>query len=142
VSHDRRFLDNVVTQTLAAEGDGVWRQYVGGYGDWLRQRPEPAPATDDRPRKQALAQRPRPRTKLSYKEERELTSLPQEIQVLEREQHDLTARLSSAEHHRSGADSIRGDVQRAREIEQLLEAKFARWEELEQLLAAARQPTA
>ena len=136
VSHDRRFLDNVVTQTLAAEGSGVWRQYVGGYADWLRQRPAPASTPNERPRSQAPARRTKPRTKLSYKEERELSSLPQEIQALEQEQHDLTARLSSAEHHRKGAELVRLDIQRAHDIAQLLEAKFARWEELEQLLAA------
>jgi ABC transport system ATP-binding/permease protein len=136
VSHDRRFLDNVVTQTLAPEGNGVWRQYVGGYDDWLRQRPPPDSTPDERPRTQAPTPRTKARTKLSYKEERELTSLPQEILALEQEQHELTARLSSAEHHRKGADLVRQDVQRARDIEQLLEAKFARWEELEQLRAA------
>ncbi len=136
VSHDRRFLDNVVTQTLAAEGNGVWRQYVGGYDDWLRQRPVPASAPEERPRPRAAAPRTKPRTKLSNKEERELSALPQEIQALEQEQHDLSARLSSAGHHRKGADLVRLDIQRARDIEQLLEAKFARWEELEQLLAA------
>jgi ATP-binding cassette subfamily F protein uup len=138
VSHDRRFLDNVVTQTLAAEGKGVWRQYPGGYDDWLRQRPQAAATADERPRAQEppTPSRSKPRTKLSFKEERELSSLPQEIQALEQEQRDLTARLSSAEHHRKGADVVRLDIQRAREIEQLLEAKFARWEELEQLRAA------
>ena len=136
VSHDRRFLDNVVTQTLAAEGSGVWRQYVGGYADWLRQRPAPASTPNEPPRSQAPARRTKPRTKLSYKEERELSALPQEIQALEQEQHDLTARLSSAEHHRKGAELVRLDIQRAHDIAQLLEAKFARWEELEQLLAA------
>jgi ABC transport system ATP-binding/permease protein len=136
VSHDRRFLDNVVTQTLAAEGGGVWRQYVGGYADWLRRRPAPASTPDERPRTAAPAPRTKPKTKLSNKEERELSALPQEIQALEQEQHDLTARLSSAEHHRRGAELVRLDIQRARDIEQLLEAKFARWEELEQLRAA------
>ena len=76
VSHDRAFLDNVVTQTLAAEGDGSWRQYVGGYADWLRQRPAPAATAEERPLTQAPAPRAKPRTKLSYKEERELSSLP------------------------------------------------------------------
>jgi len=140
VSHDRRFLDNVVTQTLAAEGGGVWRQYVGGYADWLRQRPAPASTPDERPKRETPVPRARPRTKLSYKEERELSSLPQEIQALEQEQHELTARLSSAEHHRKGVELVRLDVQRARDIEQLLEAKFARWEELEQLRAATAAP--
>jgi len=136
VSHDRRFLDNVVTQTLAAEGGGVWREYVGGYSDWLRQRPELSLAADNRRTKQASQPRVKPRTKLSYKEERELSSLPQEIEALEREQHDLTVRMSSPEHHRQGADAIRAGLNRAREIEQLLRTKFARWEELEQLRAA------
>ena len=76
VSHDRRFLDNVVTQTLAAEGSGVWREYVGGYADWLRQRPAPASTPNERPRSQAPARRTKPRTKLSYKEERELSCSP------------------------------------------------------------------
>jgi ATP-binding cassette subfamily F protein uup len=137
VSHDRRFLDNVVTQTLAAEGGGVWREYVGSYSDWLRQRPEPSLAADGRRTKQASQPRVKPRTKLSYKEERELSSLPQEIEALEREQHDLTVRMSTPEHHRQGADAIREGLNRAREIEQLLRTKFARWEELEQLRAAA-----
>ena len=136
VSHDRRFLDNVVTQTLAAEGGGAWRQYVGGYADWLRQRPARASTPTEHPRTQAPAPRTKPKTKLSYKEERELSSLPQEIQALEQEQHDLTARLSSAEHHRKGAEGVRLDIQRAHDIAQLLEEKFARWEELEQLRAA------
>ncbi len=136
VSHDRRFLDNVVTQTLAAEGGGSWRQYVGGYADWLRQRPAPAATAEERPLTQAPAPRAKPRTKLSYKEERELSSLPQEIQALEQEQHDLTARLSSAEHHRKGGELVRLDIQRARDIAQLLATKFARWEELEQRLSA------
>ena len=140
VSHDRRFLDNVVTQTLAAEGGGVWRQYVGGYADWLRQRPAPASTPDERPKREAPVPRPKPRTKLSYKEERELCSLPEEIQALERERHELTARLSTAEHHRKGGELVRSDIQRARDIEQLLEAKFARWEELEQLRAATAAP--
>jgi ATP-binding cassette subfamily F protein uup len=140
VSHDRRFLDNVVTQTLAAEGRGLWRQYVGGYADWLRQRPAPAATSTERARTPAPAPRTKPKTKLSNKEERELSSLPQEIQALEQEQHELTARLSSAEHHRKGAELVRLDIQRARDIDQLLEAKFARWEELEQLRAATGGP--
>src|SRR5690606_22613077 len=85
VSHDRRFLDNVVTQTLAAEGGGRWKEYVGGYSDWLEQRPRspepparaaaPVPATDrgSRPAEGRAEGKP---TKLSYKETRELAQLP------------------------------------------------------------------
>ena len=65
-----------MTQTLVAEGNGEWQEYVGGYSDWLRQRPAPAPTANERPRSQAPARRTKPRTKLSYKEERELQPLP------------------------------------------------------------------
>jgi len=137
VSHDRRFLDNVVTQTLAAEGDGVWREYVGGYSDWLRQRPAPAAAES---RGKAAARDtsaaatptvPKPRVRLGHKEQRELTSLPGEIEALEREQSDLTTRMSAPDYHLEGAPQIRADRRRLEEIEALLLAKFERWEALE-----------
>jgi ABC transport system ATP-binding/permease protein len=137
VSHDRRFLDNVVTQTLAAEGAGVWREYVGGYSDWLRQRqkPLPQPGATKPPlggRERTPPTEARPRTKLSYKEQRELASLPEEIEALEREQAELTARMSASDYHRQGAEQMRLDGQRIEEIEALLLAKFARWELLEE----------
>src|SRR6185503_6558758 len=75
VSHDRRFLDNVVTQTLAADGDGMWREYVGGYSDWLRQRPKAAPGArkDSKAAAAPTAASPapptKPRAKLSYKDQ-------------------------------------------------------------------------
>ncbi len=133
VSHDRRFLDNVVTQTIAAEGDGAWREYVGGYTDWTEQRTRPAPAKPDSVAARAAAPaREKVRTKLSYKEQRELASLPEEIEALEREQSAINARMSSAEYHRQGASTIRDDRRRLEEIETLLLEKFARWESLEQ----------
>jgi ATP-binding cassette subfamily F protein uup len=131
VSHDRRFLDNVVTQTLAAEGDGLWHEYVGGYTEWLQQRRQPVAPT--RPTKQAPAAHEKPRSRLGHKAQRELASLPGEIEALEREQTALTARMSSADYHRQGAAQIREDRQRCEEIETLLLAKFARWEELEEV---------
>jgi len=134
VSHDRRFLDNVVTQTLAAEGDGTWREYVGGYTDWLRQRKPPATGSvKPAAAKQENAAPPvaRPRSKLSFKEQRELDTLPQEIEALEREQADLTARMSTPEYHRQDAQQLRIDGKRLEEIETLLLTKFARWESLE-----------
>jgi ATP-binding cassette subfamily F protein uup len=139
VSHDRRFLDNVVTQTLAAEGNGLWREYVGGYSDWLKQRSKP-PATASSPAKPSTKDESatppspnKPRTKLSFKEQRELELLPQEIEALEREQADLTARMSSPEYHRQGAQQLRTDGKRLEEIEAQLLTKFARWEALEEL---------
>ncbi len=130
VSHDRRFLDNVVTQTLAAEGGGKWREYVGGYSDWLRQRPAPKPAATTA--KPAAPVRDKVRTKLSYKEERELAMLPQEIETLEQEQAEILARQSQPGYHREGARKMREDQRRSEAIEALLLEKFARWEALEE----------
>ena len=138
VSHDRRFLDNVVTQTLASEGDGTWREYVGGYSDWLRQRARPpssgaAPARPSAPKTPPAATPTKPRTKLSYKEQRELDSLPQEIEALEREQAEITARMSTPDYHRQDGQQLRTDSKRLEDIEALLLTKFARWEALEEL---------
>jgi ABC transport system ATP-binding/permease protein len=143
VSHDRRFLDNVVTQTLAAEGRGIWREYVGGYSDYLRQRPAVPPG---RPAGPAAArggasdrtptEAPRKaRTRLSYKEERELAGLPTEIEALEAEQAALLVRMSEPDYHRLGAERLREDRRRLGELEEILPAKFARWEMLEELRA-------
>ncbi|HEU4625565.1 MAG TPA: ATP-binding cassette domain-containing protein [Steroidobacteraceae bacterium] len=132
VSHDRRFLDNVVTQTIAAEGDGRWREYVGGYTDWVAQRPKPVRAPASKPAAAAPV-REKAKTKLSYKEQRELAALPEEIEALEREQSEINSRMSSAEYHRQGGERIREDRKRLEEIEALLLDKFARWEALEEL---------
>ena len=138
VSHDRRFLDNVVTQTIASEGDGVWREYVGGYSDWLKQRKLPYAALASskpaaaRPAADAATATRKPRAKLSFKEQRELDSLPKEIEALEREQTELTARMSTPDYHRQGAQQQRTDSKRLEEIEGLLLTKFARWEALEE----------
>ncbi|MBK7332596.1 MAG: ATP-binding cassette domain-containing protein [Betaproteobacteria bacterium] len=147
VSHDRAFLDNVVTQTLVAEGDGKWQEYVGGYSDWLVQR---KPAVDG-PRAPAPAaigaaqgeQRGSPagapaRVKLSFKEQRELESLPAELEALEREQHEITARMCAPDYHRQGPDVAKRDRQRAEEVEHLLAEKFERWAALEDKAAAAK----
>jgi ATP-binding cassette subfamily F protein uup len=132
VSHDRRFLDNVVTQTLAAEGEGIWREYVGGYTDWLQQRNRPV--ADGRTAKAGpkAPQKEKPRAKLSYKEQRELAVLPEEIETLEQEQTRLTALMSAPDYHLRGAQQIRDDRRRCEQIEALLLARFARWEALEE----------
>jgi ABC transport system ATP-binding/permease protein len=134
VSHDRRFLDNVVTQTLAAEGNGAWHEYVGGYTDWLRQRRRPAAEakTVKSDSRGPTPPKDKPRSKLSYKDLRELAALPDEIEALEREQSQLTALMSGPEYHRRGAQQIRDDRLRIDVIEALLLAKFARWESLEE----------
>ncbi len=143
VSHDRRFLDNVVTQTLVAEGNGLWREYPGGYSDYLQQRPAlPSSRSNDEagqaPARPAAGNRSagetpaRTRTRLSYKDERQLAALPAEIESLEREQTELIARMSEPDYHRLGGARLRGDRKRLAELEELLLAKFARWESLEE----------
>src|SRR6201987_3504675 len=142
VSHDRRFLDNVVTQTLVDEGNGVWREYAGGYSDYLQQRP-PMPVgraneAGQKPTRHASRNRSaggtpvKTRARLSYKEERELAALPEEIESLEREQTELTARMGEADYHRLGGERLRGDRLRLTELEELLLERFARWESLEE----------
>jgi len=145
VSHDRRFLDNVVTQTLAAEGDGRWKEYVGGYSDWLEQRPrslEPvaraaavAAERGTRPAEGRVEGKP---AKLSYKETRELAQLPAQIEALEVEQRAINERMSQSGYHRQGTAQIRSDGQRLTEIEQQLAAAFDRWAELEARAAALK----
>jgi ABC transport system ATP-binding/permease protein len=131
VSHDRAFLDNVVTQTLAAQGDGTWKEYAGGYSDYLRQR---APILDPLTRgSRSEAQRgvSRTRTKLSYKESRELEALPAEIEALEAEQKSLFARMHDPEYYRQPPETLRADQARSAEIETLLMQKLERWHALE-----------
>jgi ATP-binding cassette subfamily F protein uup len=136
VSHDRTFLDDVVTQTLVAEGDGRWKEYVGGYSDWVAlrpaQRPAPPPAAPPEPKAAPGGPARRAeRAKLSFRERRELDELPARIESLEREQQELTARVAGADYHRAGAERIKADRARAAAIENELEAAFARWTALE-----------
>jgi len=142
VSHDRRFIDNVVTQTLAAEGNGLWREYAGGYSDYLVQRPPAELRRPDPAGKLSAGQVPggnspgtppaKSRVRLSYNEQRELAALPDEIETLEREQARLNARMSASDYHRLGGEQVRGDRKRLEELEALLLRKFTRWEQLEE----------
>ena len=134
VSHDRAFLDSVVTQTVAAEGGGRWREYVGGYTDWLRQRPPPSVAAVPRSAPAPVAPEPvaTPRRKLSYKEQRELEALPAEIENLEIEQQQLTQKMSGPDYHRLAPDEMRRDGERAVELEALIADRMERWISLEE----------
>ncbi|WP_305044552.1 ATP-binding cassette domain-containing protein [Geoalkalibacter sp.] len=133
VSHDRAFLDNVVTSTLVLEGEGRVGEYVGGYEDWLRQRPQVAqpPKADARkPERHLPKERPR---KLSFKEKQELDSLPRRIEELEAEQADLHARLSDPNFYRGGGGEVAGLQARLALIEDELARAYVRWEDLEAL---------
>ena len=142
VSHDRAFIDNVVTSTLVFEGAGRIHEYVGGYTDWLRQRrppqtkgaspssrPSPASAAAPKPTP-AAASKP---IKLSYRERRELDALPQKIQQLESEQSLLAAAIGDPELFRRDPQEAAAVLQRSESVSQALEAAFARWEALEAL---------
>jgi len=138
VSHDRAFLDNVVTQSIAFEGDGVLREYVGGYSDWVRQRVAPQPE-DTKAREAAPAPAPAaaPRrkgasaAKLSFKETRELETLPAAIAALEAEQVEVTAQLGDSALYRDEPGRVQALQARYTEIEADLMRKLARWEALE-----------
>jgi ATP-binding cassette subfamily F protein uup len=139
VSHDRAFLDNVVTSTLVFEGGGRVNEYVGGYTDWLRQRRSiavartagaPAAGTPARGTPPAGRPAPKPR-KLSYKEQRELEEMPGVIQRLETEQANLAAAIGDPELFRRSPADAAAAVSRLQSVERELEAAFARWEALE-----------
>jgi ABC transport system ATP-binding/permease protein len=132
VSHDRAFLDDLVTSTLAFEGDGRFVEYVGGYRDWLRQRPPPA--APPAPRRETAARPAPPRSeakRLGFKEQRELAALPALIEGLEAEQAQLHGHLAEADFYRQGPEAISGAQRRLECIEAELAAAYARWEELE-----------
>jgi ATP-binding cassette subfamily F protein uup len=131
VSHDRAFLDNVVTQTLAAEGGGKWKEYAGGYTDWVRQRVAPLTRGERASSERGVPVREKARTKLSYKETRELESLPKEIEALEAEQRTLHAKMGGPDYYRQPPEALRAEQARNAEIETLLMEKLERWHALE-----------
>ena len=136
VSHDRRFLDNVVTSTLVFEGEGVVREYVGGYEDWARQRATPAsaPAPEKTPTpRPPTAPKPKPARagKLSFNERREFEALPDRIAALEREHTELEARIASPEFYKEGRDAIAATMQRVDAARVELDQAYARWDELD-----------
>jgi len=154
VSHDRVFLDNVITSTLAFEGDGRVCEYVGGYQDWLRQAygqktTAPAPRTQRGQRTQRTEGRSTPsaggtsnavvsaaqpeagRTRLSFKEQRELEALPARIEALEEEQRALAETIAGPDFYKEAAQTITASLARVEVLQQELMAVYMRWDELE-----------
>ncbi len=132
VSHDREFLNNVVTSTLVLEGEGRVKEYAGGYDDWLRQRPEAAPVG------KAPAARPEPRQpapprarRLTFKEQRELETLPQRIEALEAELGELHQRLADPAFYRTAPAEIIRVKGRLEALQTEVAEAYRRWEELE-----------
>jgi len=137
VSHDRDFLNNVVTSTLVVGGDGQVREYVGGYDDWLRQAATEAEASAVADSGRPLQERTRPQKerprKLSFKEERELEALPDRIAALEQEQGKLHAQLADPDFYKSAGTEIVTINGRLESLELELAQAYQRWEELEAL---------
>jgi ATP-binding cassette subfamily F protein uup len=148
VSHDRTFLDNVVTQVIVSEGAGKWMEYVGGYSDWERvqktmqenrsQSLKEAARRDAEPVQKTPApvsvsntSLPSKQKKLSYKEQRELEELPATIARLESEQQTISQRLADPELYKNKPDEVQQLNQRFAEIDTLLMESLERWEEIE-----------
>jgi ATP-binding cassette subfamily F protein uup len=144
VSHDRTFLDNVVTEVIVSEGQGMWREYVGGYSDWERVKGEAAkaPAAGVAPAVKTSSPKTTDmsssaqnasgkKVKLSYKEQRELEELPQLIASLEDEQSAITAQLNAPDFYKTNPADARRINARFAEIEDLLLDALERWERLE-----------
>jgi len=147
VSHDRDFLDNVVTSTLvmqdgSREGEGRVGEYVGGYSDWLRQRGEPepvsAPANRQAPAAQVASAAAAPpvapaadKRRLSYREARELEQLPARIETLEARMAELTAAMNDPVFYQRDGAAIAAHNAQVAETQAELDAAYARWEALE-----------
>jgi ABC transport system ATP-binding/permease protein len=134
VSHDRVFLNNVVTSTLVLEGQGRVGEYVGGYDDWLRQRRLPEPPSKA---EKVKSGRPKParerRQMLNFKQQRELEALPQQIEAFEAEQKNLYQAMSDPLFYQQAGDEIARAKARLEALEQEIETASLRWEELESL---------
>ncbi len=142
ISHDRAFMDNVVTSTWVFDGKGNIAEYIGGYQDYLQQRPDDKvvdqksdvkKAQAKAEAEKAAAQSNVKKFKLSYKDQRELEQLPAEIEKLEVEQAELSDKLADGSWFVSNADEATKASQRLAEIEEVLLEKLERWDELEQM---------
>ncbi len=133
VSHDRTFLNNVVTSTLVFEGKGKVTEYAGGYDDWLSQRQPDQPVAKPAPTKAKPSRPPAAAPqKLTYKEERELESLPQTIESLEEEQETLCTQMADPSFYQQEGELVAKSKDRLSLVEKELESAYGRWEELEE----------
>ena len=134
ISHDRTFLNNVVTSTMAFEGEGVVIEYAGGYDDWLIQRPQPGGVIPVE-KKTRVKSKPKPASgrsrKLGYMEQRELKELPQKIEALETEQKTLYDAMSDPSFYKKEKEEIAEVKARLDQLESDIEAAYLRWEDLE-----------
>ncbi len=144
VSHDRAFLNNVVTNTLVFEEEGLINEYVGGYDDWLRQRKvDTSPASREKapPKPEKAQTRPERTRKLSYKEQRELEDLPERIDALEAEQQRLYNAMSNPTFYQKVGSNIVESNARLESLERELTEAYKRWEILEEINNTTPQET-
>jgi len=142
VSHDRAFLDNVVTSTLVFEGQGKITEDVGGYHDWWLKKQaaanqelkskKPVPLQRTEPKK--AEEKSKQSNKLTYKEQRELAELPNKIEVLEAKQSELQQKVGSAEFYKQDAERITQNMAELTQLNADIEQAYRRWEELEALV--------
>ena len=135
VSHDRSFLNHIVTSTLVFDGNGRVTEYAGGYDDWLAQRPQPPASQPVKPKQTpALKQEPPARPKkLTFAQNRELKELPALIEALESEQRRLQADMAAPAFYRQPPEEIKARQKRLQEVEDRIDTCYRRWEELEAL---------
>ncbi len=133
VSHDRAFINNVVTSSLVFEGDGVVNEYVGGYDDWLRQRAQPVADKGDKPKAAPapVKEDPKAAAKLSYKEQRELDELPKKIELLEADLDELHKTMADPDFYKQGSAKMAEVQKQLDELEQQLSITYKRWEALD-----------
>ena len=140
VSHDRRFLDNVVTEVLAPEGNGLWREYVGGYSDWQHYKPKEEPIEKkEEPDAKPVSRKPRQtKIKLTYKENKELESLPEQLMQLEAQRDALLAAMSAPDYYTThSTQEIKGQNEAVQDLDNQINRGYQRWEELEEKKTAA-----
>ena len=135
VSHDRAFLDNVVTSTLVFEGGGKISEFVGGYSDWLDQskQAESKQSQDSKPVTTVLSKAPVAKKKLSYREGRELETLPGQIEAMEARQAELNQLINSAGFYKEDSDRVKKTLSEVQALIGELEAAYERWNELDAL---------
>jgi ATP-binding cassette subfamily F protein uup len=135
VSHDRAFINNVVTSTLALEGEGRVHEYVGGYDDWMRQSQRKIQATTVPVKIEENKVAPSPQKnkplKLSFKEQKELDALPKRIEELESEQQQIIQSMADPAFYRESGDKVASHKARLEVLEKELAEAYKRWEELE-----------
>lgn len=134
VSHDRRFLDNVVTEVLAPEGNGLWREYVGGYSDWQHYKPKVESAVKKAETVDKVVPKKPKQTKikLSYKENKELETLPEHLMQLEAERDELISLMSESDYYSTHSpQEIKEQNEKIQFLENKINQSYLRWEELE-----------